>query len=205
VALYNEIQIGRVNRFLQKYFGIKGGPPSPQLQADVGVAFPLFNGVENRYLEGWQRFAVNHSQVAVAANAGTVQFRNPVGSNMIAVFEKLMGTNTGGATDFPAISLLSSNADLATVFTPSNIRLDNRHNINPTMILSRASPGPAVVQTILLATLAVNANYDFIVQDDQEIPLLPGDVLRYNSGIVNQRIDCSAIWRERFLEEGERF
>ncbi len=204
MARYNEIQVGRYNRYLQKLLSMKGEVPAPQLASEIGTHIVLFHGVENRYLEGWDRFAVEMDQAAVAANAGTIQLRNPAGSNVMAVIEKFTGVNVAGATDFPAVSLLAGTADLATVFAPSNIRLDPRGRSNPTCVLSRTSPGPVVVQTILLCALPVNSNFDFVLTEHGEIPLLPGDLIRYNSGIVNQRLICNFIWRERFLEDSER-
>ncbi len=204
MAKYNEILVGRFNRGLQKLFGMKGGVPAPQLSSEFqpNVQFPL--GVEFRYLESWERFQIAMNRAALAANAGSIQARNPVGSNMIAVFEKMLVTNVAGATDFPTLTLLAKTTDLATVVSPVNIRLDPRGRTNPTLILSSASPGPAPVQNILQISLPVATNLDVILIEDQQIPLLPGDAIVYSSGIVNQRIDVTWQWRERFLEEGER-
>jgi hypothetical protein len=53
MAKYNEILTGRYNRFIQKLFSMKGPAPAPQLSSDIAMQMSFFNGVENRYLEGW--------------------------------------------------------------------------------------------------------------------------------------------------------
>src|SRR6516165_1379087 len=89
MSLYNEILTGRFNRALQKFFGIKGGPPAPQLTSEISVAVNLFWGAECRYLESWNRFGAGFDVAAVAANSGAVRMRNPAASAVVAVFEKI--------------------------------------------------------------------------------------------------------------------
>src|SRR5437016_6340246 len=100
MALYNEILTGRYNRFLQKLFSIKGEAPSPQLSGEIGPTFSLFNGVENRYLETWQRFViVAGTGTPAAGNRAAVRIRMNVGSGVIAVVEKLsVVKNTAAST-----------------------------------------------------------------------------------------------------------
>src|SRR5260370_18480671 len=88
MARYNEILVGRYNRMLQKLFGMKGGVVAPQLASEISAAFPLFSGVENRYLESWNRFTSVVNQVALAGTPAQWQLRNTT-SNVIAVIEKL--------------------------------------------------------------------------------------------------------------------
>src|SRR5260370_24014979 len=97
MAYTNEILVGRVNRGLQKLFGIKGPSPVPQLASDVQAVHPLFNGVENRYLDGWNRFGAQTSQGASVGNISGFRIRNPSTSNVIAVFEKIaVSTSVAG-------------------------------------------------------------------------------------------------------------
>src|SRR5260370_38167544 len=95
MAYTNEILVGRVNRGLQKLFGIKGPSPVPQLASDVQAVHPVFNGVENRYLDGWNRFGAQTSQGARVGNISGFRIPNPATSKVIAVFEKIAVSTSG--------------------------------------------------------------------------------------------------------------
>src|SRR5258707_13299714 len=89
MARFNEILVGRYNRFLQKLFSMKGGPPSAQLATEITPNLNLFNGIENRYLESWFRYGAAPGLAAVVGANPGFRFRNPAGSNVIAMVEKL--------------------------------------------------------------------------------------------------------------------
>src|SRR5216117_1814690 len=89
MATYNEILVGRFNRFLQKYLSMKGDAPAVQLAADWQPTIEFDAGVELRYLQSWNRYAVLQATVAQAANTSGVRLRNPSTSNVIAVIEQL--------------------------------------------------------------------------------------------------------------------
>src|SRR5258708_40367383 len=93
MARFNEILAGRYNRYLQKLFVLKGGPPSAQLASEVMPTFSFFTGVENRYLAGWDRFGNSSSQAGVAAVTSGIRLRNPLGSGTIAVDENIFVLN----------------------------------------------------------------------------------------------------------------
>src|SRR5438034_3476406 len=113
MARFNEILVGRYNRFVQKLLSMKGDAPVPQLASEFQPIIPTFSGVENRYLEGWDRFSITLSQTAVAAQTNGLQFRNPAGSNVIAVFEKWAFLSNGVGDTF-VLNLLNftASADL---------------------------------------------------------------------------------------------
>jgi hypothetical protein len=204
MAIFNEILSGRFNRSLQKIFGIKGPPPVRQLGGEVMPVHMLGTGVESRYLEGWNRFAAAQSDAALAANTDAVRLRNPSGSNVIAVIEKiLVDSNTSQLFTLslgPAAVALAGGAQVLT-----NARLDARTNINPTLEISGANNSPAGISSQKLVFLVVaNASIDLIFFEDQEITLLPGDGVQLTTSVVNTTLDVSFIWRERLLEESER-
>src|SRR2546427_12501654 len=89
MARFNEINVGRYNRFLTRLFQMKGASAAPQLASEIQPSFQLFAGIENRVLENWDRFSNAFNQAATPAVFSTLRFRNPAGSNAIAVFEKL--------------------------------------------------------------------------------------------------------------------
>jgi len=101
MARFNEVQVARYNRFLQKLLAMKGQAVTPILSTEMQGVINFFNGAENRYLESWFRFGVFTS---VAANAGQLSaflLDNPGGSNVMAVVEKIAIANANAsATDF---------------------------------------------------------------------------------------------------------
>jgi hypothetical protein len=203
MARYNEILVGRYNRFIQKLFGMKGGPPSPQLASEITVAFGLFNDVGNRYLEGWDTFAAFASQAGAATFQSAVQMRNPVGSNVLCEFLSISTWNT--LADQPLIKIYDpAGADLNTLIVLSANRQDRRGKPNPSIIQSRSNTNGALGGMQQGGSFAANGAFQFIGTDIQMLPLLPGDALAIQSGIVNQTLNVSFLWRERFLEDSER-
>jgi hypothetical protein len=205
MALFNEILVGRYNRFLTKLFGMKGGPPTPQLSGEITPSIPLFSGVENRYLESWERFAVLSNQVGVAAQTCGVRFRNPTANNLMVVLEALwcFGLTTA---DQPTLQNSISNvADLATLQNPA--QLDGRSRPNSSLIVSQqtaASVALTGARTILVGAYAAgNTPFQFIIMDDTEITITPGMTYQVTAGGANIGMAVSAIWRERFLEQSE--
>jgi hypothetical protein len=206
MAVYNEILVGRFNRALQKALGMKGGPPSPQLAGEITATLNLFWGVEMRYVEGWERFAIASSQIAVAAQNSRMRWVNPPNSNLLAVFEILGGSNTTGPDVLNLNNTIATPiANLATLDGPA--QLDGRTRPNSSLLVSH---GPSAVgmtnQRAIGARLQSTANIqlDFVLFEDQEITLTPGMSLELSEGNVNQAMTAMAVWRERFLEDSER-
>jgi hypothetical protein len=202
MARYNEILVGRYNRFLQKLLGLKGGPPSPQLASEITSGFVLFNGVENRNLEGWDKFGGSFQQPAVGAQNSCARIRNPAASNIIAVIEKILVTSSLADTNLLFEQGPITTDLVAAVFTFS--RWDARGRPNASAVISGGNNVGGLGSTKLEAALAPNTNYEPIVTDNQEMPLLPGDAIQVRTTAVNTLLQFSIWWRERFLEEGER-
>jgi hypothetical protein len=206
MARFNEILAGRYNRFLQKLFVLKGGPPAPQLSSEVMAVFPLFSGAELRILEGWNRYGVGFT---VTANAGTrsgLFIRNPTGSNIIIVIDKF--TVFGAAADTPILSYqYTSTADPVAAGSVVNSGLDNRGSATPTAHVGSSNAMGSIVGVTIANCLlsATNENYDFVGTDVQELPLAPGSAYILYSGALNLAIGGNIWWRERSLEESERF
>jgi len=203
MAKFNEILVGRYNRFLQKLLAMKGGPPAAQLATEIGVNIGLFHGVENLYLEGWLRFGLNSSVTGGAAQFAAIRWRNPANSNIVAVFEKL--SIQGGAADTPRLQYRATGVDLTTVNVLGNVRLDPRGQPTSSLIQSQTVNYTAATLTVMQGNLSANnQNYDFIVEENQELPLFPGDDLTLFSTTAATTLFASALWRERFLEDSER-
>ncbi len=201
MARFNEILVGRYNRMVQKLLSMKGPATLVTISDEAQAVFSLFYGVENRYLEGWDRFGTGFLTAAVVAQNSAFLLRNPKASNVLGVIEKLTVTET----TFDAITL-SNNitpdpANLATL--AANSRLDARGRPAATCIPSFGN-NAAGGNTFYIAGIPANAPYDFILEEEQEITLLPGDNLTVLTANLNVAIRIGCLWRERFLEDSER-
>ena len=210
MARFNEILVGRFNRALQKLFAIKGGPPSAQLATEITPNIQMFYGVENRYIESWQRFGNSTSTGApLAGNRAAWRIRNPAGSNVVAVLEKISLFESNGA-DSPFMFYNS----IATV-----LPTENQSNISGTNMDSRGQQlgSTAIISTsinfgllgsgpIWQENIPLNTNVEVIFFEDQEISLPPGSELTIASNGVGvaEGFVVSVWWRERFLEDSER-
>ncbi|SRR5216683_2163026 len=204
MARFNEILAGRYNRFLQKLLSMKGGPPAPQLASEITVGIPLMHGAENRYLEGWDQYAASF-QLAPGGigNQDVLRVRNPVGSNVVAVFFKA-SASTAAAFDTIFLETGAGIADLIPNAVANN-RFDARSRPQTSMNISTIGQVPtAFGSTKALGNVVANTTLDFIVYENQEIPILPGDALQLRQGVLNQAVIFTLQWRERFLEDSER-
>lgn len=194
--------IYRVSQWLEKRFNAKGGNVITDLDPSLGVEMSFPSGVEDRYLQGWNRFAVF---VAVAAggagNFSRVRIRNPVASNVILVIEQLTVSAITTA-DFPFVTWGATTTDLVALATLTFTRIDPRGNPQPTAIVSSASQAAGGV-AFLQRNIAANATADYINNVDQELPILPGQVIDVQAGTANQQTNVTFMWRERALELSE--
>jgi hypothetical protein len=201
VARYNEILVGRFARGIQKLFGIKGEAPVASLSGEMMLTHQLQNGAENRYLEGWERFGFMLNSGALAASRSAVRLRNPPGSNIIGVVEKI--SFILAASDFPTLTLDSGQADFSTF--RQGIRFDPRHRANSLLNISSTTNAGVISSNQLFQGATNGTNViDIIVSEGQELTLLPNDALTVWCAAVNLAISVSFWWRERFLEEPER-
>jgi hypothetical protein len=208
MARFNEILEGRFNRALQKISGIKGAASTPQLGTEIMPVFPLFWGAESRYLEGWILHSWETVFAASAANLNAAMLRNPVGSNVVAVFHKVLWA--AGVINGVIMSLGPKTTDLPTPVTlaaPSNF--DQRfgsvtRSIMLASIQQAAGPSAAPPDRAFAFTGA-NTTFDFINDGIQEFPLLPGWAVNLRTTVVNTNDAFSFWWRERPMTEQEQF
>jgi hypothetical protein len=198
---------------LQRVFGIKGTVPAKQLSGEVGVSFPLFMGREYRFLEGWNTFS---GRIAVAASVGNVsgvRFRNPAGSNAIAVIEKLVYFTFPVANETPSINFLGPpTIDPGDIggFVSNTLGLDGRTNAgnlpgrNNSCIISGKNNNPTTFGlTIMQYAVLSGQSLDLVFTDIQELPVTPGSMYDIYPSSLNQGLICSFLWRERQLEQSE--
>lgn len=206
MAKYNEILTGRHNRFVQKLFGMKGAAPASQLSGDVQMVHPFFHGSENRLLESWSLWGVTKNIAANAANVDTFQLRMPVGTNVIAVLEKLTVACVQSGIEV-VTGVKQQAADLATVTT--SVTRDTRQlpTTGSTAIASSTNvtvPGPNAFAD-LLAGPGGGLNVDLSMDDDQQVVISPGFCLQVQELVANVNMIVTCWWRERALEESEVF
>lgn len=194
--------LGRFNRWIEKLFNVKGGPTVVDVSHQVLSTLSLDKGVDHRYLEGWNRFAVVNAVAALAANFGRVRIRNAAGSNVMIVLEQLNTFSGSAVADSPLVAWGAVSTDLANLQTLTFTRMDPRGNPQPTAIVSfnaQASGGQPLLQRIQPAGNGV----DFINNPNQEIPILPGQSVDIQSNTANTQLTCGLMWRERPLESSE--
>lgn len=206
MAIYNEILAARFARFAQKLFSMKGSPPVRALAGELNYTLLAFSGVENRYLEGWERFG--NATTQAAGGAGTTaafRIRNPAGSNTVAVVEQLAAANNTGSDIIVVSNSIATNVDLANPI--SMAQLDSRSRANSSLIVSVGTPAaPALAGARNIeqrAITTIGQMIEFILHEDQEIPILPGMSLQIALGNPNQALLISIVYRERPLEQSE--
>lgn len=214
MAVFNEILSGRFNRALQKLLSMKGPPPTPQLASEFIPVLPLFWGVENRYLEGWDKFGRVVDQVAGGVgNRSGVRLRNPITSHVVGVVERWNFFLPSGAAsaDLPSWLRNVGNGDLTLatmLFTRMDARsggpISGQSGKQPSLVLSQTGALGAQTGTALFqGPCAIGGSTELILADIQEIPILPGDDITVQSLNTNTEILCSINWRERVLEDSE--
>jgi hypothetical protein len=205
VAIANEILVGRYNRFVQKLLSMKGPAALSQLSGELSPSLAMLNGAETKYLQGWDQFGFSTQTAANAGQLSGIQLRNPTGSNVIAVFERVQGF-AALANDQPKYGIIATTTDF-TVFTNTRANFDPRGRTNPTLILSRGNlTANFTAPTLWQGAVVFNGDptVEAIVTEGQEFPLLPGEALQFNGSQLNQAVNYTFKWRERFLEDSER-
>lgn len=209
MARYNEILTGRFNRFAQKLLSMKGPASLVSLSDEAQAVVPLWNGVENRFLEQWYRYATNGFQGAVAAQNSAVRLRNPANSGVICVIESIMAYTTSAAlTELALEEKASGNTDLAA--TANGVRLDPRQQGSSTAILSVGAGAAIGLGNQIEFGLSSGAasplpTVQYIYTADQELAILPDQAYQVITGAVNSTVRVSYVWRERALEDSEKF
>ncbi len=203
MARFNEILVGRFNRFLQRLLSMKGGPPAPQLASEIQPQMDVEAlPVELRFLLGWHLYQSTISQGASVGNLSGVQLRNPLTSGAVCVVTAIH--ISVAATEVVDISQTFSGVtgDLTNVFTGQ--RVDARAKSNSTLSLSAFAPVGDLAGTIFTASIpGLSIPYEFLNKEYDAIPMFPGHALRLVGQLANTALAIHFKWRERPIEEGE--
>lgn len=200
MARLNEILVGRFNRTYQKVFGIKGSPPVASLAPEIMPTHAVFHGAEDRYLEGWNRAAFTANIVGNAGQNAAFQLRNPANSNLIVVVEFLTFGSSTAQVMQAAINF--TGADLASPGV--GVTLDGRQTSIAMAIPSTQLTSTAIGNVIMTQNNTANLPFIPINCEDQELVLTQSRALLVEGTSVATQLLLNIIWRERFLEEGER-
>lgn len=207
MARYNEILVGRLNRGLQKWSGIKGEPPAPQLSSEIQASVTLFRGIEERYLDGYDLFG-NAAVVNVAAQTSAQRLRNPVGSGVIGVITSIVITVGANMQAQVSVILSPSAGFVDENFLGQGINLDFRGRPKSTLVYSTNTAAPAATtgaQAFWIASpLIANTPVQVILMTDQQIPVLPGTCILINSATAATGLAVGMSWRERVIEDSEK-
>lgn len=203
MARYNEILVGRFARSVQKLFGVKGEVPVGSLAGELGITLSVFNGAENRYLETWDRFFTVAGPTGGAGQSSAVGLRNGKASNVIAVVEQIYVWTPGASLNVSLQHNLT--ADLPTVVALAGASVpDTRQRPNPSLILSTSTNAASTGASMASIAAPTNTTVLLLNDENQELPITPGEGLQIFNNTVATQINVSILWRERFLEESER-
>src|SRR5262249_54291915 len=202
MAVFNEILVGRINRAVQKFFGMKGGPPASQLAGDVSMQMQIPLGAEWYFLEGWYLYGSAASSPANAANTSAFRFRNPTNSGVVAIIERAVVTGDALPDTWGVASGLATTslANVAVV----GLRDQRNTAASPTSIFSSANTSPAIVGNgIMRGATAASQTFEFVAPGE-ELVVAPGASYDFFQNTINQAAKCSIFWRERAIEESEK-
>lgn len=185
---------------------MKGGPPASQLSGDITPQFQLddANYLENRMVASWRSYGAFVSAAANAGLSSAVFLRNPSSSGIVAVIEKIF-LATGGAASNPQLTRGTPGPGNQTAGVGAGSRDLRQTAVSASLIGSSVNAG-GVNGFIFWAgapAMPANSQQDVIVTENQEIVLMPGDIVAGWGNLANQGISVSFFWRERALEEGE--
>ncbi len=205
MARFNEILVGRYNRFFQKLFSMKGGPPAPQLASEVQPSFNIEDvTAELRFLQGVYIYGMSSSIPPLAANFGTFRLRNPTVSGVLAIIEGIQAHNVTTSDSF-TIQLGTPGANDLTSILVTRSR-DGRNKSASALIGSIQAVAVTQIGGTISQIAVPNGNLsgNWPTLREQTIILSPGDELQVQSTTANSTIFFSVQWRERIIEDSEK-
>lgn len=204
--LHNELRRGPLSRAVTRALGMQVGAVGlERLDESLSVVLDLWNRPEMDYLQKKDRYQFG---ALTGVNAGTVsyvQLRIPAGSNIIAVVEKVIFSDSAAANAY-FIGLSTPNAS----GTPGSI-MDSRRDrgllvgtgaVSVGLVSARTDQvGDGVGMAVNPLRIRVPGNTITVV----ELPyvLVAGEALSIINGAVNTAVNASLIWTERAALPGE--
>lgn len=199
-----DVWLAVLNRFVEKYLNVKGGPTVVDFSHQVQLQLPVLIGVEERYHQGWSRFAGTFGITGGAGQNAGAELHNPLGSNTIAVIERLSFSSNAAALVQFSVTFQAGPAgiaDLTTAQTPTN--LDGRSTAGSSMVFSTSTNTVGFARTLFRGAQVNGIETQMIVTHDQEITLIPGSAALILDLTVADIGFFHFMWRERPLESSE--
>src|SRR5262249_5403155 len=178
MARYNEILVGRINRRFQKHLSMKGEPPAPQLASEIQPSLQIFTGIEERYLEGFDRFGLAVSNNVVGQSSAW-RLRNPVNSGVIVVLESLqVNLSANGSINVLSGSSTTDENVVASQANPWRLDARGRRNASAIVSFNNAAPASTVgLNSFWVVVASGTTMFQLISDSDHQLPVLPGDLI----------------------------
>lgn len=210
MARFNELQVGRYNRYFQKILSMKGPATVVTIADEIIPVLPLIAKAEDLFMQGWDAYALGDAVAGVAADQTVYALRNPAGSNVIAVISRL--NIQVASADTIVVRMQNGNTSNLAGSTPgiAAVNLDTRSprraaTLINTFLNSAAPPnlGQPIAQ-MKTAAAGLTPVEMCINTPEDEIVLAPDTHLEILTFGVNNSMQVTVRWRERFLEDSER-
>lgn len=202
MALFNEIQIGRLNGVLHKLLGMKEGAPSPQLSGDIVPALILESDrPEWKFLAGERLCMGGGAGAGVVGELRQFQIHNPADSGVLCVIKQMICTcDTSGPifwghADVPYSTL--GGAQLADGFRDSRL---SRGVLDTTCDVFTLTDAAVAIVSIIGRTKILN-NLPTVLRFP--VILTPGHGFAVAFTVANEPFQTTWEWTERLLEESE--
>jgi hypothetical protein len=202
MAKYNEILVGRYNRYLQRLLSMKGDPPAPQLAGEIAPQFEIEQiAAELRFLMQFDRYIGGPNSIATGGVTSSTQIDNPASSGVIAVIEKWqISTDVATRVDL-SVSYAAITAE-TNVF--AMVRVDGRtKNTNCPIRISSGTGFTSLPTGVGGFYLPANSEIELVQDQNQELVISPGQSWRIVTTAVLVNLYTVMIVRVRALEEGE--
>jgi len=203
----NEVRVGRFNRHLQKLLSMKGAAPASTLSKEISAHIVLedASAADQRYLQSWETFGTAQNVAAATGFNSGGELRNPAGSNLIAVVERI--SFSASAAERVEFSVGAKTVSLPVLDV--TVGYDGRtRQFGAGLIASHNPVGSGLTGLGVVGFSDFNATtsppIELIFTEDQEFALLPGFAAQIRGLTVTTGIAITWKWRERYLEDSER-
>lgn len=193
---FNEILQGRLPRGIQRFFGIQGDAPAPQLSQLVTPTYNLTTlPADHQYLFDIRMCSRFFDNTGDATHPGQVQLYNPTGSGQLVI---LKGFWLTGVASPQLLQIRDTNSGALLALNQQGVVADARWFPRVAVASIRGASDQAAAGVIcgLLETGSGWTPYEYV--------LTPGTWLTLVTSLNAQRVAGMFVWVERGLPELER-
>lgn len=202
MALYNEILVGELGEVLNRRLAMKAGNPAPSLAPEIMPVLGLeMDRPEWHWLGRSLLWGCGGLKTAVAGNRTVAQLRNPLGTNVIAVVERVSVETNATSPVYMDLSNVDIAGSLTQTETPR--RRDGRipELQEPACTVGMGAQVAALIPTPLHIFHAPAGQ--FSPAFESPVILTPGRSLLLECTIVAIILKMTIQWRERRAVAGE--